>query len=651
MPIRRPSALLLPVLPLLALGPARTARAENPMPAVRADRWTDAAAAAIGHPDPLALKLVTYYRLLAPNAARAGEIASFLDANPDWPNRAILEKRRDEALARESEQAIALALCGQVPPRLAEARLRCADAFTLAGDPDAARALLRAAWRDGITDPAGETAFLARYGAVVTPDDQWARFTVLAAGAPDVAARQAARLDPARRRAAEARLALRRQDPAAPALLAALPAEQRADPALTLEEARWLRRAGGDDAAAALWTERGEAAQRGAPDAERGAFWTERNLLARRLLAAGKNDRAYAVASLPGQTAVDAVADGAFLAGFIALRRLGDPERAVAQFETLAAVSRSANGQARAQYWLGRALDAAGRPAAATYARAAAFPLSFYGQRAAVASGTSPDALAASIRALADPGWTAEQATGLLSSEPGRAALLLTAWGEPRRAIAFLLRAEEGAEAPSGRAAAARLALGLGLPDAAVAIARRFGRDGAALPDAGWPVPLEPPGGLDPAVTLGVIRQESSFDPGALSPTGARGLMQLMPATAQEVARRLGEATSATALTADPAHNMRLGSAYLQAMLDRFGGSLPLAVAAYNAGPARVTEWLAANGDPRTGAIDWLDWIELIPFSETRGYVQRVLENAAIYRARRDEPPGRDPILLPPGRT
>ena len=197
---------------------------------------------------------------------------------------------------------------------------------------------------------------------------------------------------------------------------------------------------------------------------------------------------------------------------------------------------------------------------------------------------------------------------------------------------------DELAPDPADRTLTARLALGVGLPDAAVSVARRMGRDGLTLPEAGWPIAAEPPKGtVDPSIALGLIRQESSFDIGAVSPSGARGLMQLMPLTAQAVAKQIGTDPSLTSLTTDPAYNMRLGTAYLREMLDRFGNSLPLAIAAYNAGPHRVDQWLPENGDPRLGPVDMLDWIELIPLSETRNYVQRVLENVVIYRARRGE--------------
>ena len=263
--------------------------------------------------------------------------------------------------------------------------------------------------------------------------------------------------------------------------------------------------------------------------------------------------------------------------------------------------------------------------------------------------GEDDAALAGRIRAARDPDWTQDRALDFAGREQARAAALLAAWGEPRRARAFLQRLDEQAEDPADRALAARFALGLGMPDQAVAIARRAGRDGLMLPDAGWPVAVQPPeGAVEAAVLLGLMRQESNFDAQVASGAGARGLMQLMPATAAEVARRLGEPVSVPALTADPAYNMRLGTRYLQGLLERFGGTLPYALAGYNAGPSRVQEWVAAHGDPPQsqpgdqrpgdgqpgGRLGMIDWIELIPFGETRNYVQRVIENVVIYRAR-----------------
>ena len=238
-----------------------------------------------------------------------------------------------------------------------------------------------------------------------------------------------------------------------------------------------------------------------------------------------------------------------------------------------------------------------------------------------------------------DPSFTRDQAWDFTAHELVRAAAILVAWGEPGRARAFLLRMNEVAPTPYEQALCARLALALEMPDTAVFIARRMGLEGEMLPVDGWPMAVEPPSGqVDPAVMLALIRQESSFDHGVVSPAGARGLMQLMPATAQSLAQQIGGApVTQVSLVTDTAQNMQLGAAYMHGLLDQFAGSLPLAVAAYNAGPSKVNQWLSDNGDPRTGAIDMVDWIELIPYGETRNYVQRVLENVVIYRARRGE--------------
>ena len=574
----------LSLLTLLATFPAA---AQDPTSAVRADRWADAQAIAATHPDPVAAKLVTYYRLLTPNAASVSEIAGFMAENPDWPAQGQLDKRRQEALANERDDATVRAECDRQLPtaRLssAPALLRCADALEAAGRHDDA---MRAA----------ALADAARAGGSVGP---------------------------------------------------------------MLEQARTLRRAGQDTEALALWLAQGGSAEASAPASRLGEFWAERNVLARKLLRLGDDRGAYALVSAHRQTSAEQVMDAEFLAGYIALRRLKQPDIAARHFQSLADGSRAVITKGRAWYWLGRSEAAAGRDPRPFYTKAAAWPTSFYGQLAAVALGEDAQALAARVNAMKDPSFTQQQIGYFAGRELTHAAKLLAGWSEPRRAHAFLLRLDELAPDPTDRALTARYALGLGMPEMAVFIARRMGRDGVALPEAGWPTPMEPPtthGQVDPSVALGLMRQESSFEVAVVSSAGARGLMQLMPATAQQVARQIGEGTSVAVLTSDPQHNMRLGTAYLAGLLDRFAGALPLAAAGYNAGPNRVDAWLADNGDPRlqspfpptqepqnqergaVGArIDMIDWIELIPFNETRNYVQRVLENVVVYRAKRGE--------------
>ena len=631
------AASIRPRFALLALFAATPALAQqaDPIAALRADRWADAERAAATYADPVALKLVTYYRLLAPGAATADEITDFMTQSPDWPNQALLERRRQEAIASDPDLASTLAQCDRNKLTVPQTMLHCAEALANAGRNAEAAEAAHHAWIAGIGD---EPAFLRRWSGAVGADDTWERFQRFAWHDAAAAARQAPRLDPAHRAAAETRLALQRDAPNADARLAALPTAMRRDPGMMLDHARWLRHADRPADALALWERVGEAAQNDAPADELAGFWTERNLLARRLLHDGDAAGAYALTDRHGRITPEQTLDAEFLAGFIALRRLTDPAAAKRHFITLVELSKAAITQGRAHYWLGRAIGAAGGDPKPEYQRAAAWPTTFYGQLAALALGDDPSALARRITALHDPAYTRDQVLAFTDREVVRAAAMLVAWSDPHRARSFLMRMDELAPDPADRALTARFALRLGLPDTAVFVARRMGRDGLLLPEAGWPIAAEPPDGpVDASVALGLIRQESSFDIGAVSPSGARGLMQLMPFTAQAVAKQIGAATSLVTLTSDPAHNMRLGTAYLREMLDRFDNSLPLATAAYNAGPHRVDEWLAANGDPRTGPIDMLDWIELIPLNETRNYVQRVLENVVVYRARRGE--------------
>ena len=617
--------LLLAAAPLIA-GPALGA--ENPLALVHARAWDGALMAAAEIPDPVAVKLVTYFRMLTPGAAGPGEIAAFRAANPDWPNQMALEHRREEAIAAETDQSRLAAACADRPIALPQALAACAGAEAASGDQASAEADARAAWRSGL--PAAEAGpFLKHFGGDLTPADEEARFDHLAWTDPATAAAEISRLPLAQRPAAQARVALAQNTPEALAKARALPASECCAPGLVLEELRAERHVHGPAAALDLWQQRGFAAEQQEPD-HHAAFWAERNILARALLAAGDAQGAFTLAdnSLPGASSADH-ADAAFLSGFIALRWLHDPARAETSFRQLAQGSHAAITQARAGYWLGRAEQEAGQDPQAAFRAAAAFPTTFYGQIAGYELGHDP---ADQVSGLHDPAYTNPEVWTFTGNELVRAALLLVAWGESSRARPFLLRATEVSPDPTTLVLSARLAASLGMPDVAVFIARRAGLAGVTLPDAGWPMPVIPPTGkVDPAVMLAVIRQESSFDRAAVSHAGARGLMQIMPATARALN---GDVESLT----DPERNMSLGQAYLGQLLDRYGGSVPMAAAAYNAGPRKVDDWVASNGDPRTGAITMIDWIELIGYGETRNYVQRVLENAVIYCARRGEP-------------
>ncbi len=625
----RPPALAQP-----APGGAEALRAagRQAMALANAQRWAEADAAAQSA-DPLIRKLVTWMRLQSRGSgAGAPEIVAFTLANPDWPAQDALSRRAEEALALDPNDTLTAEYFAARTPRGLEGYQRLADALARAGRGEEAAKIIRVGWQEAPADPLAEPAYLDRNAASLTPEHHWQRFNRLAlARDASGAGRSLAYLDPARQGIAAARLAYAadRADADLPALATAAAS----DAALAFERARWLRRRDRDAEAAACWA----TSPAPSPEIARAA-WPERQLLARKLIRLGDARTAYAVAArhgieVPGEPRQEAE----FLAGFIALRRLEDAATAERHFLLLSEGSRSVITRARALYWQGRALAARGDASTARqrYAAAAEFPVTFYGQLAALAVGEDGAALSARIARTPAPAPSTRQATAFQERELARLVLALADIGETRRARTILLRIEEGATDPAERVLAAQLGTRIGRPDHAVWVARRAGASGLMLLADGWPTPYPAPAeGPEPALTYAITRQESNFDPEAVSSANARGLMQLLPGTAQQVARRLGLPYTPGMLTTDPAMNMRLGAGYLAQLLDRFGGTLPFAIAGYNAGPGRVDEWIGTFGDPRSGFIAMLDWMELIPFSETRNYVQRVIENMAIYRAR-----------------
>ena len=639
---RLPIAVVCACLLILRITTAAQAQAgaQTPMDAVAAHDWDQANAMAAQYADPVAAKLVTYYRLLTRGQAGSPEIASFLQSNPDWPQQALLETRWEQALADEPDQTTALGQCQQRWPTGAPALLRCATAFAAGQDTKDATEAARRAWTGtGITDPAAIAAFLGQWGSGLAPADEWARFVALARAQSPAAEAQVTRVASADQPEAQVWVALNGDTPDGEALLAALPVARQQDPGLFLAAARYLRRNASDPDAYAFWLSGGNAAMAAGLPVQQHALWTEAAHLSRALLTDGDPTRAYNLAALIKPPAPADRGDEEFLAGFIALRMLHDTAKAEPHFRTLAGLSSAVITQSRAHFWLARTLAAEGATMQATaeYKIAANWPTTFYGQLAALALGDSPQALNARILAAPAPGWSTTQALDFAGREVARAAAFLVAWNEPRRAYNFLLDIGAIAPDPMDFAMTADLAMGFQVPSAAVGIARVAGLHGTMLVANGWPTPVQPPpgAGVEPAVTLGLIRQESSFDVAAESPVGALGLMQLMPATARVVAGQQGVALSPGQLTEDPDVNMTLGSAYFGGLLARFDNCLPLAIAGYNAGPNRVDQWVGQNGDFRTsGGPDVLDWIELIPFDETRNYVQRVVEGIAIYRAK-----------------
>jgi soluble lytic murein transglycosylase len=427
-----------------------------------------------------------------------------------------------------------------------------------------------------------------------------------------------------------ARLALQAEGKGVTGLIEAVPKARAGDAGLAYDRFIWRMKKDLYDEATELVLERsGSAESLGRPEA-----WAERRaVLARYLMRNGRAQEAYRVAAnhhLPTDSGASAYADLEFLSGFIALRRLNDPTSALKHFQHLLAGVSTPISLARAHYWIGRAQEAAGQDGTVSFKAAAAHQTAFYGLLAAERLGLSLDT--GLLQKPAVPDW--RNAVFAQSSVLAAAQTLLKA-GDRTLAKRFLLHLAESQD-ETGLAQMADMTLDWGEPHLAVLVAKQAAERGLILPHAYYPVPDFVPDGLkvSRALALSISRRESEFDPSARSSADARGLMQVLPGTAKQMATKLGKPFDASKLISDPAYNVTMGSAYLAEMAEEFGPSITLIASGYNAGPGRPRRWMTEFGDPRRPEVDVVDWIETIPFAETRTYVMRVAEGVVIYRAK-----------------
>jgi soluble lytic murein transglycosylase len=552
-------------------------------------------------------------------------IVAFLRASPDWPDDATLRRQAEDRITPEVPAAQLLAFFKDYPPLTSTGLMRRMEAAEQAA-PDMVPRFARDSWRTGTFRNSDEIAFLSSWSQHLQPSDHVDRFDRLMREGRDKVARELVpKLPEDYRPVAEARIALASRAPEVVTVLRAVPAAQQQDARLILDRVRYLRRTGDNAAAISLMTHLPAGFE------QDDAWWAERQTLARDALQAKHADQAYRLVATHGLKRGVAFAEAEFMAGWIALRWLRKPDDALRHFQTLDENVSTPVSKSRAAYWLGRAHETARRKREATlwYDRAAQHGHTFYGQLAA----KKLSSVAAQMPA--DPMVTDIERQSVERREIVSVARWLKQIGEDERARPFLLRLGALAASAGELGLSAALALDLGRPDVAVAIARRGVESGIVLYGSAWPVvDMGSTGAIERALALALARQESSFNTGAVSSSGALGLMQLMPDTARAVATRAGQPFDQARLTRDPVYNVALGTQYLGEMLAKFGGSYELALAAYNAGPNRVARWLESIGDPRSGGVDMVDWIELIPFRETRNYVQRVMESVVVYRDR-----------------
>jgi soluble lytic murein transglycosylase len=575
--------------------------------------------------DPLPLKLLHWIDYARPGApGRFPDIAEFIDKNPDWPGQSALRRHAEEALAGESD-AVAADWFKRYPPISAAGDVREAEIMLNAGDVAGGTAALRAAWIGADFSPIDEKNFIARHSAAIRAEDHARRVDrLLWDGQAEAAHRMLSLLPADYRSLAEARLALAAQASNTETLVARVPAHLRSDPGLIYDQLRSRRKKDMIDAAVQILLARPGDFVRPT------AWWAERQSIARRVLAGGNADLAYRIVEQHGPIGGNAYSEAQFLLGYIALRYMKSPSLAFDHFSRILTRVATPYAKARAGYWGGRAAEAQAKSelAAKWYAAGADHMATFYGQLAAHELGHD-----APPHPLPEPVPNAEELAQFNQNEVVRAARIFFEIGDGDHGKTFLLHLANNANTPAMFSMLADLAENSGRIDLAIAVAKRAIEAGTPLMIHGYPVTTLPSGGTaEHSLLFAITRQESAFERDAVSRVGARGLMQLMPATASFIANKMQLPFSAERLTADGIYNLLLGRAYLETLIDDFGGSYALAIAAYNAGPSRVRQWLRDYGDPRGGNIDMVDWIEMIPINETRNYVQRVLENLQIYR-------------------
>ncbi|WP_298921651.1 lytic transglycosylase domain-containing protein [uncultured Roseobacter sp.] len=614
------------------------ALAERPRPlawamdALRDGDWQNAARIA-ARDGEVAADVIEWSRLRAGKGTYE-EVIAFLDRRPDWPGEPYLRKQSERVVISQNDSAV-LAFFDDVPAQTPEGVLRHAVALSRTDADERAKTLVIDAWTSMPMGGTAQALFLASHETLLKDHHAERLDAMLWAGAFENARRLYDLVPAADVAVAKARIALRSRAKGVDTLIARVPKSHASNPGLQYERFVWRARKGRtDDAEALLIATSTSAAALGNPE----AWSNRRRSMARQEMREGNAERAYEIASRHFLTTGSNYADLEWLSGYIALRKLNEPETALQHFRNHGAAVQSPISKGRTGYWQGRALEAMGDVAAAdqAYATAAQYQTSFYGLLAAERADLPFDE--ASLAAAENLDW---RDAPLSKSPVFVAGLLLQASGELNLAERFWTHLAESLQYDEA-VLLAEAALDMDQPHLAVMIGKRTARRAVVVPRGYYalhPVAQQTLP-MAPEMVLAIARRESEFDPGVQSGVGARGLMQIMPATGREVASLLGrqKGHSTERLISDPRYNAELGAAYLSRLAARFRGNVVMMSAGYNAGPSRPDRWMLKYGDPRKGEIDMVDWIEHIPFRETRNYVMRVTESLPIYRARLGKP-------------
>ena len=558
--------------------------------------------------------------------------ARFINRFPGWPEQNVLLLQAEKALLASGDRRTLIDWFKTHAPQTDEGRLRFIASLMAANETVDATLRLQQYWHQGFFDTPKQAAILKQYPKALRQEDHIKRLdTLLWQNKVD---RAQTALDYVTDKTANdigrARIRLQRFDSRAFPFVTNLSATAALDNGVLFDLARYYRQKNRDNDA------RKTMAKRRQPYGEHAAkWWRERAILARRAIERNDFKRAYDIVAAHGHDGGAELADAEWLAGWIAVSRLNKPQQAVKHFERMYHNVRTPISVARASYWAGiAARQLKQEEQAAQWFRFSSKHMhTFYGQLGAYAMNSNT---ASAYRQFFKDGVSvASLDSRALRADLAQAARILQGMGRDKERDMFLRAAMNDAMKKDAPQAVIPLALQLGSRAIALTAAKAAYDKGILVPDALFPQ-LDVPrhGRVEKALTLAIIRQESLFDRHARSSADARGLMQLLPGTARQIAREVGVAHNSTEQLYQERHNMVLGQAYLDKMMRRYNDNVILAAAAYNAGPGNVDKWLAQMGDPQKDPYSWIDWAERIPFYETRNYVQRIWEAYHVYRHR-----------------
>lgn len=584
---------------------------------------------------PLENKLTnwTLIRLGLPEISSQA-ITKFAIENPTWPDPEALRRRAEQALERENPgpDVVIRAFAGS-HAYSNRGQMLLARALAATGRTRDAQSEIQRTFRDPRLTDADEAALLTEFTPLLTAADFKARmdYYLLKSDAKH-ALRIAEHLGPAYQQLAKARLAVDRNDKNAGALLDDLPSSIKSEPAYAFGKAQWLRRQqrfveAGQVLAAVPKDQR----FMGLPD----EWWEEKRIVSRELIELGNAKLAYQVVAGHSGSTPAPQAEADFHAGWYALRFLGDARAAAKHFADVAEDSNMPVTKARAYYWLGRAAEAgSGGNAREFYTQSARYGFTFYGQLARAKLSITDLGLTASINPTGAD-------NGAMQRDDRYAALeVLTRLGRREHANLFYKYLAETLATPGQIALLINHAERNGGAYMAVNAGKMAVKRGMDIQSLAWPTSGVPKNvdtaGLEKSLAYAIMRQESEFNMSIVSSAGATGIFQVMPDTGKDAAKYLGIPYNKAAWKTDPSYNIRLGAAYVARLVDNYDGNYVMAIAGYNAGPGRIRDWVQRFGDPRDPNVDIVDWMERIPFSETRNYVHRVLENLQVYRYKLD---------------